>query len=68
MVTKFKKQEGKSIFQYFRIKQLELAKKKLETVPILVKSLADLYGCQSVSKFGTAFKHEFTPSEVYQEE
>lgn len=70
LITKFKKHQQATVFQYFRSKQLELAKKKLETEDILIKSVASSFGYQSVSKFSAAFKKEFgfLPSELKKEE
>lgn len=66
LVMKFKKEHNLSVFQYFRKKQLELAKKKLETENIMVKSVAHAFGYSNVSKFIQAFKNEFgfTPAEI----
>lgn len=64
--AKFKEDKGISVFQYFRSKQLQIAKQKLESEPVLVKTVANLFGYQSVSKFGAAFKNEFgfLPNEI----
>jgi len=59
LITKFKKQQGRSVFQYFRSKQLELAKSKLQSEQVLIKSVAATFGYSSASKFSAAFKKEF---------
>lgn len=64
----FKLVYGESLFQYFRKKQLETAKKILQDKQekISIKDLAAMFGYANQSKFSTAFKSEFgmLPSEV----
>lgn len=59
LISKFKKQHGISVFQYFRKKQLALSKTIIEKDKRLIKDVARDFGYSNVSKFSAAFKKEF---------
>lgn len=62
----FKTQYGLSIFQYFRQKQMQLAKQLIETKSYSIGEIALKLGYENASKFSQAFKecHGVFPSEV----
>ncbi|WP_196889627.1 helix-turn-helix domain-containing protein [Aureivirga sp. CE67] len=62
----FKKETGMPIFQYFREKQMVLAKQMLkDDETLLIKNVSYNFGYENVSKFSEAFKkyHGHLPSE-----
>lgn len=62
----FKQVYQKSIFQYYRDKQMELAKEMLTNNPESIKQIAIKFGYENSSKFSAAFKkqHGYVPSEI----
>jgi AraC-like DNA-binding protein len=63
--TDFKKEVGKSLFQFFQEKQMALAKQMLSNDSLLIKNISYTFGYENVSKFSAAFKkhHGHLPSE-----
>lgn len=64
--TDFKVIHNKSIYQYYRGRQMELAHQLLSGKPDSVKEVAHLLGYENASKFAAAFKDHFgvQPSDV----
>ena len=64
--TLFKKEYGKSVFQYYQDKQMDLALKLLKNTGTSVKGVSITLGYDSPSYFTTVFKkyHSFLPSDV----
>lgn len=62
----FKTMFGNTLLQYFKERQLELAKLLLETEKVKINELALRFGYESGGKFSNAFKNQFgvLPSEV----
>lgn len=60
----FKEVYGKSMFQYYQEKQMELALELLETRSKSVKEISEILGYDNPSNFTNAFKkvHNFLPS------
>lgn len=65
----FKQIHKKSLFQYFRFHQMQLAEKLLTEKSHSVKEVAELLGYSNTSKFSTSFKNQFgvLPSEKMKE-
>lgn len=57
--SNFKLIHGDTIFQFFRKKQLDSAKRLLETQSISIQKLAEIFGYASSSKFAAAYKIHF---------
>ena len=64
--TLFKKEYGKSIFQYYQEKQMQLALELLKNPSNSVKEVSFTLGYDNPSNFTTAFKkyHNYPPSHV----
>lgn len=62
----FKQLYGQPVYQYFRARQMRLAKELLEQKHMQVKEISLTFGYQSQSKFSAAFKrhHGILPSEL----
>lgn len=62
----FKTMFGNTILQYFKERQMELAKQLLASEKIKINELALRFGYESAGKFSNAFKNQFgvLPSEV----
>lgn len=64
--TEFKQLFGKPIYQYFKERQMRLAKELLTENQLLVKEISYKFGYENASKFSAAFKkqHGVLPSEL----
>jgi len=62
----FKQLFGKPVYQYYQVRQMQLARAMLKNRDVLVKSVALKLGYQNLSKFSSAFKkvHGVLPSEL----
>lgn len=62
----FKLMYGKTIFQFFKEKQMELAFQMLKCSDTQIKNIATTFGYENTSKFASSFKkyHKILPSQL----